>query len=235
MSGIQGSQYGNWIDVAAPGHLVFTTLPTYHVTRNDMENLQIGGNYPQDYWYLAGTSVSGPIVAGVAGLLLSQDPSLTNDQVRRIIRANVDPYISDEYIGTGRVNAYQSLMRENTQPETPEAITGDANGRPGREYAFTTSATDPDGDELWYFWDWGDGNYSDWLGPYDSGDSCEASYTWQQEANFSIRVKVKDGNGGESYWSEEFIFSTPKNKHLNQIELIIQRLIKRFPILHYLL
>jgi hypothetical protein len=106
---------------------------------------------------------------------------------------------------------------------------GKINGRPGREYSFTTSASDNDGDDLWYFWDWGDENNSGWLGPYNSGDICEASYTWQQEANFSIRVKVKDGNGGESYWSEELIFSTPKTKIIDNI--LLEQLLSSFQIL----
>ena len=204
-----GTNYGEWVDIAAPGNQIYSTMPTYHVPSNDYFDL----NQNYDFWY--GTSFSTPQVSGLAALLLSQDPTLTNDEVRRIIRANVDPYISEYYIGTGRINAYKALSRFNTQPENPDTPTGKTSGKPGRKYSFTTSASDSDGDELWYFWDWGDGNYSEWLGPFNSGDTCEASYTWQQEANFSIRVKVKDGKGGESYWSEEFIFSTPKNKEIN--------------------
>jgi len=202
-----GSDFGEGIDVAAPGNCFYSTMPTYQV----FMNYQYGFNHNYYLDPKGGTSWAAPTVAGIAALLLSQDPTLTNDEVRKIIRANVDPYISDEYIGTGRVNAYKALTRYNTQPEIPDTPSGRTNGKPGREYTFTTTATDEDGDDLWYFWDWGDGNYSEWLGPYASGEECEASYIWQQEANFTIKVKVKDGKGGESYWSEEFIFSTPKN------------------------
>jgi subtilisin family serine protease len=205
------SNYGFWVDVAAPGEWVHTTMPMYHVAMNDYGwdmNYTFGGT---------GTSFSTAIVAGLASLILSNNPSYDPDKVRNIIRANVDPYDSEVYIGTGRVNAHKVLMELNTQPEIPEAPSGETNGKPGREYSFTTIATDEDDDELWYFWDWGDGNYSEWLGPYASGEECEASYTWQQEANFSIKVKVKDGKGGESYWSEEFIFSTPKNKIIDNV------------------
>ncbi|UCB59131.1 MAG: PKD domain-containing protein, partial [Thermoplasmatales archaeon] len=85
---------------------------------------------------------------------------------------------------------------------------------------------------IYYIWDWGDGNYSDWLGPYNSGNECEASYTWQQEANFLIKVKAKDDKGGESYWSEELKFSTPKNREINRPFLYFQ---KQHPILYQLL
>jgi subtilisin family serine protease len=207
-----GSNYGYWVDVTAPGNLVYSTMPIYHVTMNEFDNENTGQNYSQNYDYLGGTSMACPHVAGLVALLLSQDPNLSQEEVREIIRANVDPYISEYYMGTGRINAYKALTRYNIQPEIPVTITGKTSGRPGREYSFSTSASDSDDDELYYFWDWGDGNYSEWLGPYASGEECEASYTWQQEANFSIKVKVKDGKGGESYWSEEFIFSTPRNK-----------------------
>jgi subtilisin family serine protease len=225
----RGSNYGEWVDVAAPGNNFIGLMPTYEV----FYNYQYGIDKNYAFINGGGTSWSTPVVAGIAALLLSQDPTLSYDEIRRIIRANVDPYISEEYIGTGRVNAYKALTRFNTQPKTPDTPSGKTNGKPGREYSFTTSATDEDGDELLYFWDWGNGKYSEWLGPYESGEECEASYTWQQEANFSIKVKVKDGKGGESYWSEEFIFSTPKNKILDNI--LLERLASRFPILEFLI
>jgi len=228
-----GSHYGYWVDVAAPGNLIYSSLPTYQAWVNDEENFNTGENWTMNYDFMFGTSMATPHVAGLAGLILSQKPTLTNDKVRRIIRANTDPYNSEEYIGTGRINAYKALMELNTQPETPTKPLGETNGRPDREYSFTTSATDSDGDQLWYFWDWGDGNYSDWLGPFNSGDTCEAPYTWQQEANFSIMVKVKDGEGGESYWSDELLFSTPKIKIINY--LLFERLLSRFPILKFLI
>jgi len=221
------TNFGHWVDVAAAGWQTYSTMATYDVYYSEEYNLSL------NYEYCGGTSFANPIVVGIAALLLSNDPALTNDEVMRIIRANVDPYNSEDYIGTGRVNAYKALTRYNTQPEIPVTPNGNTNGRPGREYTFTTSATDKDGDELWYFWDWDDGNYSEWIGPFGSGEESEASYTWEQEANFSIKVKVKDGKGGESYWSEEFIFSTPKNKIIDNV--LFERLFNRFPILKLLI
>lgn len=85
------SNYGEWVDIAAPGNLIYTTMPK------------------QEYIFAAGTSLACPIVGGVAALLLSKDPSLTPDEVNALLCNNTDPYSGDRYIGTGRINAYKAL------------------------------------------------------------------------------------------------------------------------------
>jgi subtilisin family serine protease len=101
--GCRWSTYGHWVDIAAPGDNIFTTTPTYHVVYNDDGTLQ---NFS---WVGGGTSFSCPLVAGVAALLLSVDPSLTSDEVKTLLCENVDPYSGNHYLGTGRVNAYKAL------------------------------------------------------------------------------------------------------------------------------
>lgn len=109
----------------------------------------------------------------------------------------------------------------NDRPDKP-TIKGSQNGNPDEEYTFTASSTDSNGDTLQYMWDWGDGNYSDWL------ETSEASHTWTTEDNFKIRVIAKDIHSGESDWSDPFVFSTPKNKASN-IPLFLHRILQRFP------
>lgn len=89
----------------------------------------------------------------------------------------------------------------NTPPETPEAPTGPTQGVTGVEYAFTTRTTDPEGGQVYYMWNWGDGITSNWLGPYNSGAMALASHTWNEAKNYNITVKAKDINGSESNWS----------------------------------
>ena len=98
-----GSSYGDWVDIAAPANLIYTTMPTYHVTFND-EGLA------KNYDYSGGTSFASPMVAGVAALLLSVNPLLSPDDIKTILCGNVDPYNSAEYIGTGRLNAQKALI-----------------------------------------------------------------------------------------------------------------------------
>ena len=88
------SNYGNWIDVSAPGSSIMTTLN--------------GGSYG----YSSGTSFASPIVAGVASLVLAVNPLLTNDQIVDLLVQNSDDLGTsgfDPYYGYGRVNAFASV------------------------------------------------------------------------------------------------------------------------------
>jgi thermitase len=94
------SNYGSYIDVAAPGHSVYSA---YH----DLGNTYGG------YTFMSGTSMASPHVAGLAGLLLSQDPSRTAADLERLITTTADDLGEpgwDPYFGYGRINALAALQ-----------------------------------------------------------------------------------------------------------------------------
>ncbi|MCA0987128.1 S8 family peptidase [Guptibacillus algicola] len=70
------SNYGTWVDIAAPGSSVYSTMP--------------GNSYDN----LSGTSMASPVVAGVAGLLASQGRSAS--EIRTALEETAD-YVT----GTG--------------------------------------------------------------------------------------------------------------------------------------
>jgi subtilisin family serine protease len=98
-----GSNFGPHIDLIAPGNY------TYNITHTSNTNYNI-------YW--GGTSQAAPHVAGVASLLLSQDPSLSPEQVRMLLTTTADDQTGDPaedtpgfdiYYGHGRLNAFAAL------------------------------------------------------------------------------------------------------------------------------
>ena len=99
------SNWGPWVDVAAPGVDILSTMPTYTVTMNYY-------GYTKYYCRASGTSMACPHVAGLAGLLLSKNHSLTPAMVHTIIDNTVDVINTSEVIGRGRINADKALQRK---------------------------------------------------------------------------------------------------------------------------
>ncbi len=92
-------------------------------------------------------------------------------------------------------------VSENQPPEIPATPTGPSSGQKGEKYTFSAVTTDPDEDNVFYLFDWGDGTNSTWVGPYNSSVPGTASHTWADAGNFSIKAKAKDTNSAESDWS----------------------------------
>ena len=110
------SATGNNLDLCAPGVNIVTT------TRS-------GG-----YGSATGTSSSAPIVAGVAALVLSVNPTLTPGQVRTILKQTADDLGAagwDTAYGWGRVNAFRAVQAAPTNPPEDIVVPGVTNAPPG--------------------------------------------------------------------------------------------------------
>jgi hypothetical protein len=88
----------------------------------------------------------------------------------------------------------------NTAPNTPSAPSGPDAWLMDEECEFSAAAVDPDGDQIYYMWDWGD-QQSGWLGPYNSGETVEAPHTWNTAGAYDVSLRVKDQSDLESDWS----------------------------------
>ncbi len=87
-----------------------------------------------------------------------------------------------------------SLPNNPLQPSGPGSLVEDTT------YDYTVSGSDPEGDPLRYRWDWGDGDTSGWVGPYDAGVPCTLSHSWADTGTYEIKVKSRDP-WYESGWS----------------------------------
>ncbi len=105
------SNYGSSVDFLAPGGTIGGDLITTDATG---EKGYTDWDY---YWNFAGTSASAPIAAGVAVLMLSENPDLTRDQVIDILRKTAKkignhPYDHNgrnNYAGYGRIDAGKAV------------------------------------------------------------------------------------------------------------------------------
>ncbi|MFO7677000.1 MAG: M14 family zinc carboxypeptidase [Thermoplasmatota archaeon] len=121
----------------------------------------------------------------------------------------------------------------NNPPEKPETPKGPSQGSPGTNYLFSTKTIDVDGDKIFYNFSWGDGTYSGWIGPFDSGEEAFATHSWDEKGTYEIKVKAKDIIGDESDWSDPLSVSMPKNQLSNN--LFIQFMQQFFPRVYQLL
>ena len=90
------SNYGSWVDISAPGNNIYSTY------------------YNNTYANNSGTSMASPLVAGLAGLMLSLNPGLTPADIRNCITStavNINSqnpsYIGQ--LGTGRIDANAAM------------------------------------------------------------------------------------------------------------------------------
>ncbi len=90
----------------------------------------------------------------------------------------------------------------NYPPNIPEEPFGQTPGEPGVNYIYETNTYDPEGNNISYMWDWGDGTYSEWLGPHESGQTANATHTWMSSGRYDVRVRAKDEEGPLSEWSD---------------------------------
>ncbi len=125
-----------------------------------------------------------------------------------------------------------AVAAQSESPAKPATPDGEISGRIGVEYTYTSVTTDPEGDEIYYLFDWGDDTYSGWLGPFSSGDEVEASHRWSERGSYEIRVKAKDEHGVQSEWSDPLSASMPVQYSSYPL---LERLLQRFPLLALLL
>lgn len=102
-NGASFSNFGSWVELAAPGFDVYSTMP---------------GN---SYDYLSGTSMACPHVSGVAALIVSKFAGkITPQQLRdRLVETTDKVSTLPPGFGTGRLNAFNALQEDDGLPPTP--------------------------------------------------------------------------------------------------------------------
>jgi hypothetical protein len=89
----------------------------------------------------------------------------------------------------------------------PDKPYGPTMGVVGEDYIFCFDLpNDAECEPYFVLWDWGDGTFTDWLGPYSAGETVCASHVWTEPGTYEIRVKIKDFCGNQ-YWSDPWVIN----------------------------
>lgn len=138
--------------------------------------------------------------------------------------------LSDEFeLGYHSYSIPELFEQGSMPPYKPAKPLGFLSGEIDKEYYYKTSTTDPDGDLIYYLFDWGDETNSGWIGPLNSGEICNISHNWTETGNFEIKVKAKDIYDLESDWSDPLEVTMPKKSIFNPILQLLLRIFERFP------
>jgi hypothetical protein len=272
------SNHGSWVDVSAAGEYIYSTL------------------FNDTYVSWSGTSMATPQVSALAALILSKNPNYSQKQVWTIIRSTTDPVnSSDKYIGIGRINAYNAIIRDSSPiadlsyeldneivfgnvsiigtasgsdfekyevyygkgkyPEdwtliqssttqktddilaiwvtpcpdgenwysirllvydsfgqisedrvvlqinnipTPPIIEGPDRGEENVILTYFFNSTDFDDDDIYYYIDWDDGSFEEWIGPYETGEKIYCTHNFTSKGKYTLSANAKDIYGAES-------------------------------------
>ena len=148
----------------------------------------------------------------------------------------LSPAITDGkiYIGSENTHLYCFGEPSSNPPETP-TINGPKEGMAGVKYTYSFVSTDPDGDRISYIVEWGNGDSTGLLGPYESGETREVTNTWVISGAFIIKAKARDIHGAESDWAILTV-TMPRNRAINPPFLrLLEQFPNMFPLLRYLL
>jgi hypothetical protein len=77
-------------------------------------------------------------------------------------------------------------------------------------YSSLTGA-DPENDQIYCLFDWGDGSSSGWLGPFNGGQTVTACHIWTVLGTYDVKVKARDVWGAGSAWSEPLVVTITDN------------------------
>ncbi len=93
---------------------------------------------------------------------------------------------------------------KNHPPTNLARPSGSKTGYLGASYRYAAFATDPDGNQVMYTFDWGDGTTSE-TGFVRSSESASISHSWSKTGIYWVKAKATDSSGAASSWSKPLI------------------------------
>jgi nitroreductase len=184
-------------DAVDPGNISVSSSPWIIIPFWDKN---VGSqSYLAWWWYESGAIVHNVLLEATALNLGGNVLSVITDQngLRTALGLSAQTNLVALHVAmVGHTNG----STQNNPPLTP-TLTGPSSGQRGILYNFTVVTTDPDGDDIYYFLDWGDGANSGWTGPFPSGMMATLNHIWSQPGTYTIQAKARDTHSLESSWT----------------------------------
>ena len=131
-----------------------------------------------------------------------------------------------------------TVVVRNPPPNTP-TVTGPSQVKKGVAAEISATTTDPDGDMIMYYFDFGDGSNSGWTPMVNSGTPAHVNHTWAKTGSYTIKAKAMDSAGGVSGDGtlpiKVPVVASYDNGRGGLFWIILQRLLQWFPFLQDIL
>lgn len=127
-----------------------------------------------------------------------------------LFRVAMDMNYNCSYTGLGYAFYWMTLdlsydAGQNSAPQTPAPVQGLAQGYAGKMLSYTATAKDPEGDQLFFTFDWGDSTTS--KTELSASFTGRANHIWKDKGVYKVKAMATDSQGASSGWSEPFIVS----------------------------
>ena len=111
------------------------------------------------------------------------------------------------------------IVTDSNPPATPSQPEGPQEGDINEAYIFSVEGVmEPEHQDVFYLFDWGDGLNTGWLGPFPSGEGpVEAIHKWKERGYYQVTVKAKDPYDKESGFSEPLVMNIGQRLEIGAI------------------
>lgn len=120
---------------------------------------------------------------------------------------------NDTVVQTGPLSispeSRQSLIKP---PSVPSIPSGPTTGTSSTSYSYSTSTTDPNGDQVRYTFDWGDGTNST-TSLVNPGAKASLSHRWARTGTYLVKAMATNSKGATSAWSNTLSVKISTTRH----------------------
>jgi len=186
------SNYGNWVDISAPG----TGIMSLYHNHEDPENDYVA--------VMDGTSMASPIAASTAALIWSKNPGWSASQVKQKLFDSADNIDGEScnssyagQLGSGRVNAAQAVDCAGCPTPVAEFFGTPTEGTVPLTVSFTNQSTN--NPTIWN-WDFGDGGTSTEQNP---------AHQYTEAGTFTVTLTATNSCGSDEETKVDYITVNP--------------------------